>query len=67
MSRRAVFADPKIDFAFHRIFGSDKHKPALIGFLNDILALDAERRITDVTFLDPAPSDLGTGALKSVP
>lgn len=54
MRGRPVFADPKTDFTFHRIFGSDKHKVALIGFLNDILALDGERRITDVTFLDPA-------------
>lgn len=54
MRGRPVFADPKTDFTFHRIFGSDKHKPALIGFLNDILALEGERRITEVTFLDPA-------------
>lgn len=51
---RPVFADPKTDFTFHRIFGSEKHKTALIGFLNDILQLDAQHRITEVTFLDPA-------------
>ncbi len=51
---RPVFADPKTDFTFHRIFGSEKHKNALIGFLNDILQLDAAHRITEVTFLDPA-------------
>ena len=48
-----LFADPKTDFAFHRIFGTEKHKSALIGFLNDILQLDAAHRITEVTFLDP--------------
>ena len=53
MRRRSLFADPKTDFTFHRIFGSEKHKPALIGFLNDILALDEEHRVVDVTFLDP--------------
>jgi len=53
MFRRPVFADPKTDFTFHRIFGSDKHKVALLGFLNDILSLDGEHRIVDVTFLDP--------------
>jgi predicted transposase/invertase (TIGR01784 family) len=53
MFRRPVFADPKTDFTFHRIFGSDKHKVALLGFLNDILSLDDEHRIVDVTFLDP--------------
>ena len=54
MRRRPVFADPKTDFTFHRIFGSDKHKSALMGFLNDILALDDVHRIVDVTFLDAA-------------
>jgi predicted transposase/invertase (TIGR01784 family) len=49
-----VFADPKTDFTFHRIFGTDKHKVALIGFLNDILQLDENHRITDVKILDPA-------------
>ncbi|HRI70844.1 MAG TPA: Rpn family recombination-promoting nuclease/putative transposase [Polyangium sp.] len=53
MARRPVFADPKTDFTFHRIFGSEKHKPALIGFLNDILALDDEHRVVEVVFLDP--------------
>ncbi len=50
---RPVFADPKTDFTFHRIFGSEKHKTALIGFLNDILQLDDKHRIIEVTFLDP--------------
>lgn len=54
MRRRPVFADPKTDFTFHRIFGTEKHKNALIGFLNDILMLEGPHRITDVTYLDPA-------------
>ena len=53
MRRRQVFADPKTDFAFHRIFGSEKHKVALIGFINDILQLDDVHRVTDVSILDP--------------
>lgn len=52
MFRRPVFADPKTDFAFHRIFGTEKHKLAPIGFLNDILQLDEVHRITDVIILD---------------
>lgn len=52
MRRRPVFADPKTDFTFHRIFGTEKHKPALVGFLNDILALEGDRLITEVTFLE---------------
>jgi predicted transposase/invertase (TIGR01784 family) len=51
--RRPVFADPKTDFVFQRIFGSEEHKSALIGFLNDILELDDAHRVTDVSFLPP--------------
>src|SRR4051812_49217502 len=31
---RPVFADPKTDFVFKRIFGSEVHKPLLIELLN---------------------------------
>ncbi len=51
--RRPVFADPKTDFVFQRIFGSEDHKPALVGFLNDVLELDQAHRITSVSFLSP--------------
>lgn len=48
-----VFGDPKTDFVFQRIFGSDDHKTALLGFLNDLLQLDEDHRITSVTMLPP--------------
>jgi predicted transposase/invertase (TIGR01784 family) len=48
-----VFGDPKTDFIFQRIFGSDDHRTALLGFLNDILQLDAAHRITSVALLPP--------------
>ncbi len=48
-----VFGDPKTDFVFQRIFGSDDHKTALLGFLNDILQPDDAHRITTVTLLPP--------------
>jgi predicted transposase/invertase (TIGR01784 family) len=48
-----VFGDPKTDFVFQRIFGSDDHKTALLGFLNDILRLDEAHRVTSVTLLPP--------------
>ena len=53
MRRAPVFGDPKTDFVFQRIFGSDDHKTALIGFLNDILQLDDAHRITSVMLLPP--------------
>ena len=48
-----VFADPKTDFAFKRIFGSEEHKDVLVAFLNDMLDLDAAHRIVDVELLPP--------------
>jgi predicted transposase/invertase (TIGR01784 family) len=51
--RTPVFGDPKTDFVFQRIFGSDDHKTALIGFLNDILQLDEPHRVASVTLLPP--------------
>jgi predicted transposase/invertase (TIGR01784 family) len=46
-----VFADPKTDFVFKRIFGADAHKPLLIALLNDLLELEGERRIRDLEHL----------------
>jgi predicted transposase/invertase (TIGR01784 family) len=48
-----VFGDPKTDFVFQRIFGSEDHQTALLGFLNDILQLDAAHRIASVALLPP--------------
>src|SRR4051812_9658694 len=53
MRRPPVFADPKTDFVFQRIFGSDDHKTALLGFLNDVLELDDAHRIAKVSLLSP--------------
>ncbi|HEX2691409.1 MAG TPA: Rpn family recombination-promoting nuclease/putative transposase [Kofleriaceae bacterium] len=50
---RPVFADPKTDFVFQRIFGTEDHKPALLGLLNDLLELDDARRIQSVSLLPP--------------
>jgi predicted transposase/invertase (TIGR01784 family) len=47
------FLDPKNDYAFKRIFGTEKHKNILIHFLNDILHLTPGVEIQDVTFLKP--------------
>ena len=50
---RPVFADPKIDLVFKRIFGTEAHKPVLIQLLNDLLGLPDERKIVDVEYLSP--------------
>ena len=51
---RPIFADPKTDFVFKRIFGSEVHKPLLIELLNDLLELTGDHRIVDLEYLSPA-------------
>lgn len=50
----AVFADPKTDFVFKRIFGAEARKPLLVALLNHLLELDGERCIVELQHL---PSD----------
>ena len=50
---RPTFADPKTDFAFKRIFGSEDHKDVLVAFLNNMLDLDEPHRIVRVELLPP--------------
>lgn len=58
------FLDPKNDFAFRKIFGTEKNKKILIHFLNDVLTPPAGLPIQDVTFLktvqDPDIASLKT-------
>ncbi|MGA1264110.1 MAG: Rpn family recombination-promoting nuclease/putative transposase [Prochlorothrix sp.] len=46
------FLDPKTDFAFKKIFGSDQSKPILIEFLNALI-YDCQPIIQDLEILDP--------------
>jgi predicted transposase/invertase (TIGR01784 family) len=50
---RPTFADPKTDFVFKRIFGSEQHKDVLVAFLNAMLGLDEAHRIVRVELLSP--------------
>ena len=47
------FLNPKTDFAFKRIFGSERSHEILLSFLNAILGLQSPYRIVDLTLLDP--------------
>ena len=47
----ARFLDPKNDFAFKQIFGTEKNKDILIHFLNDVLGYQGKDQIVSVTFL----------------
>ncbi len=50
----SVFADPKTDFVFKRIFGAEARKPLLTALLNHLLELEGDRRIVELHHL---PSD----------
>jgi len=52
---RPVFADPKTDFVFKRIFGAEAHKDLLIALLNNLLELDEAHKIVDLKYLTPEP------------
>jgi predicted transposase/invertase (TIGR01784 family) len=47
---RPVFADPRNDYVFKRLFGRDGHPDLLMALLNDLLELDAAHRIVGVSF-----------------
>jgi len=47
------FLNPKTDFAFKKIFGSETSRDILISFLNAILGLDHPYLIQEVDILDP--------------
>jgi predicted transposase/invertase (TIGR01784 family) len=46
-----VSLDPRIDFAFKKLFGSEENKECLISLINSIVS--KEDQITDVTLLNP--------------
>ena len=47
------FLNPKTDFAFKKIFGSEQSREILLSFLNAILQLESPYRIADLQILDP--------------
>ena len=47
------FLNPKTDFAFKKIFGSENSRDILISFLNAVLELDHPYLIQEVDILDP--------------
>ncbi|MCU0654825.1 MAG: Rpn family recombination-promoting nuclease/putative transposase [Polyangiaceae bacterium] len=50
---RPVFADPKTDFVFKRLFGSEPRIHLLLALLNDLLETDAQHQIVSVQILPP--------------
>ena len=46
------FINPKVDYAFKKIFGSEQSKEILISFLNAII-YDGEKTIKHLTIVNP--------------
>ena len=66
MLTKTTFADPKADFVFKRIFGSEPHKHLLVALLNALLERDEKHLIRDVTYLTPEQSPPLPGMKHSV-
>ena len=47
------FLDVKTDFAFKKVFGSERSKPLLIKFFNAVLDYTGDYAITDLTIIAP--------------
>ncbi|PIE34954.1 hypothetical protein CSA56_06210 [candidate division KSB3 bacterium] len=45
--------DPKVDYVFKLLLGSEQHKNLLIHFLNAVFAKESDMRIQEVTLLNP--------------
>ncbi len=58
-----TFADPKTDFIFKRIFGTESHKHLLVELLNALLELEGDHRIKELSYL-PAEKKVPIGELK---
>ena len=46
------FLDPKNDYAFKRIFGTEKNKDILIDFINAVVEFENNSNITDIVLLE---------------
>ncbi|MBF0420132.1 MAG: Rpn family recombination-promoting nuclease/putative transposase [Magnetococcales bacterium] len=60
------FMDPRIDFAFKKIFGSEDAKDILISFLESLMNLQGDKRIKEITLLNPTLAPRIDGMKESV-
>ena len=58
------FLDPKNDYAFKKIFGTERNKDILIHFINDMITFKEKKPIVEVTFLKTT-QDPEVNALKT--
>jgi predicted transposase/invertase (TIGR01784 family) len=45
--------DPKVDFVFKKIFGSEENKDVLLSFLNDTLRKTEQQPLTHIILVNP--------------
>lgn len=50
---KPLFADPKTDVIFKKVFGQKEHKALLIDLLDSLLELEDTHRIADIEYLSP--------------
>ena len=60
------FADIKNDIAFRKIFGNENKKEILISFLNAVLKMEGNRKITWVEILNPYQLPIVLGAKSTI-
>jgi predicted transposase/invertase (TIGR01784 family) len=60
------FVDPKNDIAFRKIFGNENKKVILISFLNAVLDLEGDLRITYVELMNPYQLPIIQGLKSSI-
>ena len=60
------FADIKNDIAFRKIFGNENKKEILISFLNAVLKLEGNKKITWVEILNPYQLPIVLGAKSTI-
>ena len=47
------FLDVKTDYAFKKVFASDKSKHVLISFLNSMIDFEDDAKVKDLTIVNP--------------
>ena len=60
------YISPKNDVAFKKIFGVEKNKDILMHFLNDVIEREGQKKIVDVTLLNPMQYPEGGGSKQSI-
>jgi predicted transposase/invertase (TIGR01784 family) len=60
------FIDPRIDFAFKKIFGGEDTKDILMNFIEALLDLSDVRKLKDITIMDPFSSPRVKGLKMSI-